>query len=81
VILSLRVFAVKVKLIDANGCHLRYLHAELAKAMVANGSAVISNANGRVKAVAHFQPGPFIRRKLAAMGNPVASPRDSHRRC
>jgi hypothetical protein len=31
----LRVFAVKVELIeliDANGCHLRYLHAELAKA-------------------------------------------------
>jgi hypothetical protein len=39
----------KTEVVDANGCHLRYVHAELAKAMVDAGTAAIASANVRVK--------------------------------
>ena len=46
-----RVYAGKVELQDGNGAHLRYVHSDLAKAMVTSGGATVAHANGRVKII------------------------------
>jgi hypothetical protein len=47
----LRGFAVKTELVTSAGDHVRYVPAELARALVAAGYAEIHNANGKVKAI------------------------------
>jgi hypothetical protein len=51
----MRRFAPKVELLDSSAQHVRYVHGELARAMVAAGSAAIENMNGKVKSVRLIQ--------------------------
>jgi hypothetical protein len=50
-----RAFAPKIEIVTASGEHLRFVPGELARAMVAAGSAEIENANGKVKSVRLIQ--------------------------
>jgi hypothetical protein len=50
-----RAFAPKTEILTASGEHLRFVHGELARAMVAAGSAAIENANGKIKSVRLIQ--------------------------
>ena len=47
----MRAFASRCELLTYGGDHLRFVHAEFARAMVAAGSAEAHNSNGRVKSV------------------------------
>jgi hypothetical protein len=46
-----RAFAPKVAIVNANGFHVRYVHADLARAMVDVGTATVIAGSGRVRSV------------------------------
>ena len=48
----MRAFAPKVEVVNANGFHVRYVHAHLATAMVDGGTATVIAGNGSVKLIA-----------------------------
>jgi hypothetical protein len=50
-----RRFAPKTEILTASGEHLRFVPGELARAMVAAGSAAIENANGKIRSVRLIQ--------------------------
>ncbi len=47
----MRAFAPKVEVVNANGFHVRYVHAHLATAMVDGGTATVVEGSGRIKSV------------------------------
>ena len=51
----MRAFASRCELLTYGGDHLRYVHAEFARAMVAAGGAEIAHQNGKVKSIRLLQ--------------------------
>jgi hypothetical protein len=68
----LRAFAGRVELLGGDGSHVRFVPGSLAKSMVTAGSAEISNANGKIKAVKLTMPASgFAQRIGPAQGRAV----------
>ncbi len=51
----MRAFAPKVEVLNANGFHVRWVHAALARAIVDGGTATVIAGNGRVRSVRLLQ--------------------------
>jgi hypothetical protein len=66
---TLRLFAPKIELLTAAGNHLRFVPAELARAMVANGTAEAINARGKVRSIRLSQPAAHFAERI---GEPTA---------